>query len=202
MSELGAILLAGGRGSRMGGVHKPLLEVGGTTLLDAALGAAREAGADPIVVVGPTDPAHAALTWVREDPPFGGPAAAILAALPLVTASHTLILACDLPRALDAVRALRAAPFDADGVCLADAAGRRQWLIGLYRTDALLRGSATLTNGGRDASVRALLRDLSITPVTASDDPASDVAFDVAFDIDTWDDLTEARLIEERRRRP
>ena len=80
MSTLGAILLAGGRGSRMGGVSKPLLEVGGMTLLDAALRAARDVGADPIIVVGPPDDAHAGLTWVREDPPFGGPAAAIMAA--------------------------------------------------------------------------------------------------------------------------
>ena len=52
VSELAAILLAGGRGSRMGGVHKPLLEIGGTTLLDAAIAAARDAGCDPIVAVG------------------------------------------------------------------------------------------------------------------------------------------------------
>ncbi len=55
VSELAAILLAGGRGSRMGGVNKPLLEVGGTTLLDAAIAAAREAGCDPIVAVGDSD---------------------------------------------------------------------------------------------------------------------------------------------------
>ena len=185
MSDLSAILLAGGRGSRMGGVHKPLLEVGGSTLLDAAVAAAKTAGCEPIVVVGPSDDAHPDLTWVREDPPFTGPAAAILAALPLVSSPRTLVLACDLPRVADAVRALLAAPDEADGVCLEDASGRRQWLTGLYRTDALRAAAATIPDAGRNASVRSLLGGLAITAVAASDD--------VAFDIDTWDDLNEAR---------
>ncbi|MET0779905.1 MAG: molybdenum cofactor guanylyltransferase [Microbacterium sp.] len=189
MSELAAILLAGGRGSRMGGVHKPLLEIGGTTLLDAAITAARNAGCDPIVAVG--DPAIAvsaaasAIAWVREDPPFGGPVAAILVALPLVTASRTLVLACDLPRVVDAVKVLNAAAFTADGVCLADASGQRQWLTALYRTDALRTAGASIPDEGRDASVRTLLAGLSITTIATSDD--------LAADIDTWDDLSEAR---------
>ena len=58
-----------------------------------ALGAARDAGCDPIVVVGPPDEAHADLTWVREDPPFTGPAAAIIAALPFVLVMVALAVA-------------------------------------------------------------------------------------------------------------
>jgi molybdopterin-guanine dinucleotide biosynthesis protein A len=195
MSELGAILLAGGRGSRMGGVAKPLLEVGGMTLLDAALSAARDAGADPIVVVGPPDDAHAGLTWTREDPPFGGPAAAILTALPLITTPRTLVLACDLPRVAEAVRLLLSVADDADGACLEDATGHRQWLTGLYRTDALRAAAETMPDAGRNASVRALLGGLAVTAVAASDA--------VAFDIDTWDDLSTARRAghEEGRRR-
>lgn len=185
MSALGAILLAGGRGSRMGGVSKPLLEVGGMTLLDAALSAARDVGADPIIVVGPPDDAHAGLTWVREDPPFGGPAAAILAALPLITTPRTLVLACDLPRVGEAVRLLVAVADDADGACLEDATGHRQWLTGMYRTDALREAAETIPDAGRNASVRALLGGLAVTAVAASDA--------VAFDIDTWDDLSTAR---------
>lgn len=185
MTGLGAILLAGGRGSRMGGIHKPLLEVGGTTLLDAALHAARDAGADPIVVVGPPDDVHADLVWVREDPPFSGPAAAVMTALPLIPTPRTLVLACDLPHATDAVRMLLAIADDADGACLEDAAGHRQWLTGIYRTDALRAAAAKMPDAGRNASVRALLGGLAVTGVAASDD--------VAFDIDTWDDLSTAR---------
>ncbi|SFS16059.1 Molybdopterin-guanine dinucleotide biosynthesis protein A [Microbacterium sp. cf046] len=189
MNDLAAILLAGGRGSRMGGVHKPLLEVGGATLLDAAILAARSAGADPIVGVG--DPAIAvsapagSIAWVREDPPFGGPVAAIIAALPLIATRYSLVLACDLPRVGDAVRVLQASPIERDGTCLADASGRPQWLTGLYETERLRLAADALPDAGRDASMRSLLGGLAITVVAASDD--------IAFDIDTWDDLTEAR---------
>jgi molybdopterin-guanine dinucleotide biosynthesis protein A len=188
VSELAAILLAGGRGSRMGGVRKPLLDVGGTTLLDAAISAAREADCDPIIGVGDSAIAVSALAskivWVREEPPFGGPAAAIVTALPLVDAPLTFVLACDLPRVGDAVHLLRGVSMTGDGVCL-NASGQRQWLIGLYRTDALREAAMALPDEGRDAPVRSLLGGLAITPVAASDD--------VAADIDTWDDLSRAR---------
>jgi molybdopterin-guanine dinucleotide biosynthesis protein A len=188
VNDISAILLAGGRGSRMGGVHKPLLDVGGITLLDAAIGAARGTGCHPIVGVGDSAIAvstlASAIEWVREDPPYGGPAAAIVAALPLITAPLTLVLACDLPRIDEAVRVLRATTFPGDGVCL-NAAGRRQWLTGLYRVEALRAAATALPDRGRDAPVRDLLGGLSITAVAVSEE--------LAADIDTWDDLNEAR---------
>jgi molybdopterin-guanine dinucleotide biosynthesis protein A len=188
MTDVGAILLAGGRGSRMGGVHKPLLEVGGITLLDAAIAAVRDADCAPIVAVGDSAIAVSApargIEWVREDPPFGGPAAAIIAALPLVPASAVLVLACDLPRVAEAVRMLLGAGFTGDGVCL-NASGQRQWLAGLYRVEALRESARTLPDRGRDAPVRDLLGGLAVASLAASDD--------LVADVDTWDDLNEAR---------
>ena len=55
MSEISfdAIVLAGGQGSRLGGVDKAELKVGGVRLLDRALTACR--GASTTVVVGPVE---------------------------------------------------------------------------------------------------------------------------------------------------
>jgi len=198
--RFGAILLAGGRGSRMGGVDKPRLVVHGTTLLDRAVAAVRDAGADPIVAVGPaapgeeggrpaaTVPGAAAIQWVREDPPFSGPAAAVTAALMSIPArsdpAWMFVLACDLPHVDAAVRQLiddiGLLPADTEGVCLADASGRPQWLTGAYRTAALRRATASLPDLGRDQPVRALLSDLAIAvPADRSGGAA---------DIDTWED--------------
>lgn len=220
---LAAILLAGGRASRMGGVDKPGLSIDGVSLRDRAITAVRAVGADPITVVGPppaqpgsaqpgsarpgpTQAAPAqpdsaqAVRWLREDPPFTGPAAAIVAAL-ATSQSHgatdtdsdtdsdpdpewTLVLACDLPRVDVAVQQLMAdillLPSDTDGACLADASSRPQWLTGLYRTRALRRAAASLPDAGRDQSMRALLADLAIA---ALPDRAGG-----ADDIDTWED--------------
>lgn len=193
--DVGAILLAGGRASRMSGAVKPLLDVGGRSLLRRAVDAAESVGASPIIAVGPVLDAALDVTWVREDPPFSGPAAAIVAAVRSRAGAEandpvwTLVLACDLPSADAAVRRLVEAimllPSDTEGVCLADSSARPQWLVGIYLTSALRAAASALPDNGRDAPVRALLDDLAVAVV-----PADDA---VTHDIDTWDDLTVAR---------
>ncbi len=193
MTDLGAILLAGGRASRVGGAPKPLFEVGGMTLLAAAVAAATDAGARPITVVAPVlDPALP-VEWVREDPPFGGPAAAVVAALDAwphgADPQWTLLLACDLPAIGAAVQRLVAdlplLPRDTDGICLGDESSRPQWLAGAYRTRVLREAASALPRRGADAPVRALLADLAIAVVAA---PGV-----LTRDVDTWEDLEEAR---------
>ncbi|WP_157557448.1 molybdenum cofactor guanylyltransferase [Microbacterium sp. 1.5R] len=207
-----AIILAGGRASRLDGTAKPLLEVGGRTLLDRAIAAVD--GCDPIVVVGPPAPTRVRVVWTRETPEFGGPVAGIAAGLALVDTADVLLLAADLPNAEGAVALLhRHPPLSADadgkigkadadgkigkadapstngahgidGVCLIDASGRMQWLVGRYRTDALRSAAAALPDGGRNASLRSLLARLRISAIPAGD---------LATDVDTWDDLERAR---------
>ena len=184
MVSVDAILLAGGRASRVGGAAKPLFEVGGRTLLHAGVDAVRSAGARRIVVAGPVLDADLDVRWVREDPPFGGPVAAIVAALDHVDADEVYVLACDLPTAGPAVALLPPhLPEGTDGACLDD--GRRQWLIGRYRTATLRAAASGLPERGRDASMRALLGGMTVAAVSA------DAA--LTRDIDTWDDLTRAR---------
>jgi len=96
MPEFDAIILAGGRGSRLGGVSKADLVVGGRRLLDVVLEAVRRARTT--VVVGPVAAPDGVLVTV-EDPPGTGPAAGIVAGLEAVAqpAGWTVVLACDLP---------------------------------------------------------------------------------------------------------
>ncbi|MGV8910582.1 MAG: molybdenum cofactor guanylyltransferase [Propionicimonas sp.] len=150
-----AIILAGGRGARLGAPSKPDLQVAGRRMLDIALAAA--GGADRIVVVGdvvvPDD-----VLRTREEPVFGGPVAGLAAGLAALTrpAEWMLLLACDLPDAeLAVARLLAAAPGpEHDGACLVDADGRSQWLLGCYRTAAL---EARLADRG-DPPLTALYR--------------------------------------------
>lgn len=78
---LDAVILAGGRAERLGGASKPDLVVDGRSLLETAIDAARSAGCARIVVVGPPSLEAVGCVVVREDPPFGGPVAALAAGL-------------------------------------------------------------------------------------------------------------------------
>ena len=94
-----AVVLAGGRGTRLGGTDKPGLIVGGQTLLGAVVSAVTSAGADRIVVVGPERPGRRAgrVRYAREDPPGRGPVAALACGLEQVSAPVVVLLAADLP---------------------------------------------------------------------------------------------------------
>lgn len=79
------VVVAGGAGRRMGGVDKAVLVVGGVTLLDRVLGAARPV-CDRLVVVGPARPTGVAgVEFAMEAEPGGGPVPAVAAGLAALT---------------------------------------------------------------------------------------------------------------------
>jgi molybdopterin-guanine dinucleotide biosynthesis protein A len=169
VTDFAAVLLAGGRGSRMGGVHKPALVVAGSTLLDRCLTAVGDAS--PVVVVGPPTATARSVQWTREEPPGGGPVAGLAAGLKLIGDATTVaVLATDLVGVTaDTVRRLRAA-VTADGAVLDD--GHRQWLIGVWRSDSLRR---VLPKDPVGASLRSVLGALDYAPVAAEPGETADV---------------------------
>ncbi|QNP71456.1 NTP transferase domain-containing protein [Streptomyces roseirectus] len=179
-----AVVLAGGGARRLGGADKPGVRVGGRALLDRVLGACADAArtvvvAEPRATVRPVE-------WIREDPPGGGPVAALDAGLRRTDAERVVVLSADLPfLAPDTVRRLLAAlDAGADGALLADADGRDQPLVAAYRSAALRRELAALGDGLAGLPLRRLTAGLHLTRVP---DPVA------SFDCDTWDDIATAR---------
>ena len=178
-----AVILAGGRGARLGGIDKPALLVGGRSLLAAAITAVRDAGT--VIVVGPDRDAVDApgadrLRFTREDPPFGGPAAALAAGLEALgdaAADAVVVLASDQPNAPAAVERLLHAPVGPDGVLAVDPSGRRQYLLGRYRTAALRQSFTRLRADGllEGSSLRGVVRGLDLSEVVLPDELCSDV---------------------------
>ena len=177
-----AVVLAGGGARRLGGIDKAALEVGGRSLLARVVGAVDDAART--VVVGPERALPREVSWAREDPPGGGPVAALSAGLALVTSEWAALLAADLPF-LDqgAVRALRRAAAEGDGALLVDDRERDQLLVGVWRTEALLAALPDVVEG-------AALRDV-LLPLDPQRLRLSGRAW---FDCDTQDDLIFARV--------
>jgi molybdopterin-guanine dinucleotide biosynthesis protein A len=171
-----AVVLAGGRAERLGGADKAGLEVAGVSLLERALAAVSDALR--VVVVGDERPTSRDVTWVREDPPYGGPVAATYAGLDaLPRRTPLLVLAVDMPDVTrETVRRLVEAADGYDGAVLVDG-GRRHLAFAVSRT-ALDRVRPVPATG---AAMRDLWSALDLAEVPARGDEAHDV--------DRWSDL-------------
>ncbi|MGW0823884.1 NTP transferase domain-containing protein [Streptomyces sp. NPDC002845] len=182
-----AVVLAGGAARRLGGADKPAVRVGGRALLDRVLAAC--AGARTTVVVADPRPTARPVEWAREEPPGGGPLAALEAGLRHTTAPYAVVLSADLPFLDEGTvrRLLSAFHTEDDGALLTDPRGRDQTLVAVYRAEALRRefGKLTAEHGSLTGlPLRLLTAGLRLTRIS---DPVA------SFDCDTWDDIAAAR---------
>jgi molybdopterin-guanine dinucleotide biosynthesis protein A len=190
-----AIVLAGGRASRLDGASKAALPLDGRSLLEHILRSLPPTR--QIVVVGDhTDIAAAApganIVIAREDPIFAGPAAAIAAGVDALdaTSDFTAIVACDMPAVGDAITMLVASVRDgSDGAVAVSADRRVQSLVGLYSTRGLAECVARHRDAGdlENLSVRALLSGLDPAPISTPDGSTDD--------IDTWADAARLGIL-------
>ena len=191
-----AIIVAGGRARRLGGIDKTALVWRGRRLLDGVLAAA--SGARRICVVGSEADLPASVLRTIEEPRWGGPAAAIVAGLDALAADAgalvdraadwVVLLAGDLVRADDAVavlvaeleRVLSAVRVGAephrvvDGVVSVDSGGRRQPLLAVYRRSALT-SAARIHASVQNMSVTGLIGGLNLVELHLPDALSDDI---------------------------
>ena len=175
-----AVVLSGGRGTRLGGVDKGDLEIGGKRLFDRVLDAL--VAARRIVAVGPPRETVTEMLWTSEEPAGGRPVADLAAGLTLVDEAVVVVMAVDMPFVTESVVArLVAAAGKGEGAILAN--GGDQYLCGAYAAEAL-RARLRRLKVIRGASMRRLLEGLSLERVR---DPAA------SWDCDTWEQVERAR---------
>ena len=177
-----AVVLCGGTGRRFGG-DKTRADLAGRPLLDHLLDDLPTEW--PVVCVGEPRPPRRPVTWCREDPPGGGPVAAIAAALPLLDGPVLVLLGGDMPYAAGPAPELVATlerSSELDAVVGRDGAGRRQPLLAAYRTAALRAAVPKPAAGTPLMRLLDLLRTVTVS-----------VGDDASLDVDTAEDLDHAR---------
>ena len=190
---LDAVILAGGRATRLGGADKPGLIVGDQSMLATVVMACQDAGADRIIVVGP-EYAPVPARFVREEPAGAGPFAALRRGLAELSGAGepdgrdlVAVLAADLPflRAAHLHTLLTAAEGRA-GAVLIDQEGQPQWLAGCWHRAPLARAVA----GYDGRSLRGLMTPLDPAYVLIDPGPGEPPPW---LDCDTDADLRQAR---------
>ena len=167
------VVVAGGGAVRFGS-DKVAAVIEGQSVLDWVLDA-WSFGAEHIAV-GPVRPTRRPVRWCREQPPGGGPAAAVAAALPHVQHQWVATAAADAPLVGAAVSELRAgavlaAEEGADGAWLVDDQGQPQPLAAIVRLTALQQ---VLVDAAGDSLLRRL-KQLRLHDVRAASDALQDV---------------------------
>lgn len=183
MGSLAAIVIAGGEARRFGADKLALRDAQGRSLLEVTVAGIAQM-ADPVIVVGPERPdfrqlegvltppksaqlakteggGPATVVWAREDPPGGGPCAALIAGVARLPddATHVAVLAGDAPAGSLAVEALRRVIDDAAAAVVTDPAGREQPMTAIYAVEPLKQVLAAYGDG-RDMPIRQVLDDL------------------------------------------
>ena len=183
LDSYAAVVLAGGRGSRLGGFDKASVELDGRSLLAHALEAVIDAA--EVVVVGEQVPTDRPVTFVVESPRFGGPVAGLLTGVDALLRRTTTVavLAVDMPWVgAGTLRRLHEAAVGHDGAVLVDPDGRRQLALVVQR--ARLDDVRPDHEGQHNHALHRLLARLDLAEVAAAGREHRD--------IDTWADLRDA----------
>lgn len=192
--EITAIVLCGGSGSRLGGVDKPLVRVGGRRLVEHVIAALAPQVGSFVISCGrdPTPYADLGHRTVADHRPGDGPLGGIVSALPAVETDWILTHPGDAPFPHAALVSRLAPAALATGIAVARSGAQRQNLVLLLsrsKAEALAR---FYRQGGR--AVKDWLVADGVEGVDMTD------AADSFFNVNTAADLAslEARLPDRR----
>ena len=187
------VILAGGKGSRLGGVNKALLEVGGRTNIERVLGALGPLCNELILVA--NDPALARLPNVHvvlDRDPHAGVLPALAQGLESARAELAVVVACDMPflsRDLLREQVRRCTEVD---VVIPLIDGRPEPMHAVYRRDTCLAAIQAALGAGERRMV-SFLDQLRVERLSEAELTAFDPQLLSFFNTNTPEDLHRAR---------
>ena len=179
-------ILAGGQGTRLGGVPKGLLSVEGLTTLERlqAFGSHFE---DTLLVANVSEPYERfGIRTVGDAVKGKGAPGGVHAALGAARTPWVFAVACDMPFVTEAAaRVVAARSGDVDAVCI-ERDGRWEPLFAAYRTELMSRWGEALVE---DPSLRALLMRFRTRTLSADALRAVDPELRALANVNTLEDL-------------
>jgi molybdenum cofactor guanylyltransferase len=193
----GYVILAGGHGSRLGGVNKALLEVGGRQIVERALAAIRPLVDQVTLVVNDDSLASLELPLFHDPEPHAGVLPALLTGLRSSSADLCLVTASDMPFISSALADhLFNACSDHD-VCLPYTDSRPEPMFAVYRRDACIQAiTDTLARG--QMRMIAFLDDLRVARIEEPELREYDTDLLSFFNVNEPRDLVKAQEIAAR----
>lgn len=187
-TRIAVAVLAGGEGSRIGG-DKPLIKLGGRTLIDRAYGRAAAWSSSSVVAIRSSDQlGPSQLPWIADAAGIEGPLAGLATALEWACrrgAEALLTIPCDMPFLPDDLARRLIREIGDRRAAIASSGGELHPVCGLWRNEAIYEFPAYCASGRR--SLRGFAEQLGFAEVewpTAPHDPF--------FNINSLADLSEA----------
>jgi molybdopterin-guanine dinucleotide biosynthesis protein A len=196
-----ALIFAGGRATRLDGVNKALLDVGGRTIIDRILEALQPLVDERVLLTNDSSlEQHAQVRLVFDPRPHAGVLPALAAGLEAALGEVCLAVACDMPfvsREVFAGLLELQRQEDAD-VVIPRTAGFLEPMHAVYRREPVLRAIRAALERG-EQRMTSYFSDIRVREVTEADLGSLVVPRDGAgsafFNVNTPEDLTEARRI-------
>lgn len=189
------LLMAGGRATRLGGVSKPLLDIGGQAIVHCILAALQPLADESIALANGHHLDHVAGLRTCLDPaPHAGVLPALARGLSIASGHACLVVAGDMPFASRAVFSYLLSLLDqsrADVVIPRDDHGL-QPLHAVYRRATVLPAiQAALARGER--RLASYFGDLRVREVSATELRPLDPTLRAFWNVNTPEDLAQAR---------
>jgi len=193
-----ALILAGGRGLRMGS-EKPLVELGGLPLVDHVKETLRPHFAELIIVTNrPELYASEDVLVVRDKVPYQGPLAGIYAGLLASSNERNLVIASDMPFVNLDVIAMLYGKINGSSVAVFETASGMEPLLGFYSRRCIGPIGARLEAGERKPV--SFYRDVDVALIPESAARSLDPELTFLFNVNTREDLAKAQSIVEQPR--
>jgi molybdenum cofactor guanylyltransferase len=201
MLEVSGVILAGGMGTRLGGVKKALVEVGGAPVLQRVLDVVAPLVAEAILVDNDQGLAHLGLRIVPDVQTRAGPLTALYSGLAAVTTPLCLVLACDMPfLSRQLLEWLIDQSAEAD-VVMPLVEGHPEPMHAVYRREPCLAAIERARRQGQQR-MTAFLRDVQVREIAEPELRARDRELHSFLNVNTPDDLQRARELAEAMQGP